>query len=199
MMSRLLLLAGCLLLPSVVSAQDATTPEFRPGQWALQFGGNLNLATFGVLRFSGPRSAWMLNLGVAGEFLNGTITDPGGSGDADDHFLMLQAAIGRRFYQGVNSKVRSFQSLGVTGGYLNQKLDFGVGSTTRNKSWFSGLQGEVGGAFWLSSNISLGGTASASATYVHRKTTQTFSSSELKQQGFAISGVNVALALGIYF
>jgi len=199
MMSRLLLLAGCLLLPSVASAQDATTPEFRPGQWALQFGGNLNLATFGVLRFSGPRGAWMLNLGVAGEFLNGTITDPGGSGDADDHFLMLQAAIGRRFYQGVHSKVRSFQSLGVTGGYRNQKLDFGVGSTTRNKSWFSGLQGEVGGAFWLSSNISLGGTASASATYVHRKTTQTFSSSELKQQGFAISGVNVALALGIYF
>jgi len=187
-----------LLLPSVVAAQESTH-EFRPGQWALQFGGSLNLVTLGIMRFSGPRSAWLLNLDVTGQFLNGTVSNGGGSSDANDHSFFLQAGVGKRFYQSVHSKVRSFQSIGVVGGYMNQDVTFGVGLTSTSKQWFGGLQGQLGGAYWLTPNISLGGTASASASYTHRETVQPAGASALKQHGIAISGVNVALVLGLYF
>ncbi len=187
------------LFPMCVSAQESTTPEFHSGQWAVQFGGNLGLVSLGIMRFSGPRSAWLLNLDVTGQFLNGTVSNGGGSSDANDHSFILQAGVGKRFYQSVHSKVRSFQSIGVVGGYMNQQVTFGVGLTSKSKQWFGGLQGQLGGAYWLTSNISLGGTASATASYTHRETAQPASASAFKQHGIAISGVNVALALGLYF
>src|SRR6267378_405687 len=60
------------LVPASLAAQDSA-PEFHAGQWALQFGGNLDLATFGIIRFSGPRSALVLNFDVAGQVLKGTL------------------------------------------------------------------------------------------------------------------------------
>lgn len=57
----------------------------------------------------------------------------------------------------------------------------------------------MGGAYWLASNLSLGGTASASATYTHRETSQPAGGTVLEQHGIVIQGVNVALVLGIYF
>jgi len=74
------------LVPACMAAQDATAPEFHAGQWALQFGGNLDLATFGIMRFTGPRSALVLNLEVAGQFLKGTLIQSSvGVSDANDH------------------------------------------------------------------------------------------------------------------
>ncbi len=186
------------LLPVVASAQEST-PDFRHGQWALQFGGNLNLVTLGIMRFSGSRSAWVMNLDVSGQFLKGTVTSGGFTGDANDHSVFMQGGVGRRFYQSVHSRVRSFQSIGVTGGYFDQEITFAFGATSKSTQWFGGLQGQVGGAYWLASNVSLGGTASASATYAHRETTQPAGGTELKQHGIVIQGVNVALVLGIYF
>lgn len=190
------------LVPACMAAQDATAPEFHAGQWALQFGGNLDLATFGIMRFSGPRSALVLNLDVAGQFLKGTLTQSSvGISDANDHVFFLRASIGRQTYHPIRSKVRAFHGIGLTGGYLDERRTFGIGVTQKSKAWFGGLLGQAGGAYWLSSNISLGGTASLSATYTHNETTQEAGggTSELKQHGMVISGVDVALVLGIYF
>jgi hypothetical protein len=190
------------LFPVCASAQESTTPEFHSGQWALQFGGNLDLATFGIMRFSGPRSALLLNLDVSGQFLKGTVSQSSvGLSDANDHAFFLRASIGSRSYHPLRSKVRAFHGIGLTGGYVDQQNTFMVGFTQKNKQWFAGLQGQVGGAYWLSSNISLGGTGSVSATYTHRQTTQTGGggTSVIKQHGIALSGVDVALVLGLYF
>jgi len=187
------------LLPVVASAQESA-PDFRHGQWALQFGGNLGLVTLGIMRFSGPRSALVLTFDLTGSFLKGTVTDGlGGSDNANDQNLFFQAGLGKRFYQNARSKVRSFQTIGIVGGYLSQENTFAIGATQKSKQRFGGLEGQVGGAYWLASNISLGGTASASVTYVDRETTQAFSGGQLKQHGIVIQGVDVALVLGIYF
>jgi len=186
------------LLPVVASAQEST-PDFRPGQWALQFGGNLNLATFGIMRFSSPRSALVLNVDLTASFMNGKTTDPfGGSSDANDHTALIQGSLGKRFYQSVRSKVRSFQTIGIVGGYVDQKVTFSPTTTSRSKSVFGGLQGEVGGGYWLWSNLSLGGTASARVAYSHQESSQSGGFSRT-QHGFGISGVNVTLVLGLYF
>jgi hypothetical protein len=189
------------LVPASMAAQDSA-PEFHAGQWALQFGGNLDLATFGIMRFSGPRSALVLNVDVAGQFLKGTLTQSSvGVSDANDHVFFLRASIGRQAYHPIRAKVRAFHSIGLTGGYLDERRTFGIGVTQKSTAWFGGLLGQAGGAYWLSSSISLGGTASLSATYTHSQTTQAAGggTSELKQHGIVISGVDVALVLGIYF
>lgn len=195
---RATLLALVLLLPALASAQESTASEFHSGQWALQFGGNLDLMTFGVMRFSSPRSALVLNVDLSASSLTGTATDPAGSTDANDHTVLFQGGLGKRFYQNARSKVRSFQTIGIVGGYLDQKTTFSSTTTSTTKSVFGGLRGEVGGAYWLASNLSLGGTASASAAYQHQESSQTGGFSR-KQHGFGISGVDVALVLGLYF
>jgi len=190
-----------LLVPASLAAQDSA-PEFHAGQWALQFGGNLDLATFGIMRFSGPRSALVLNFDVAGQFLKGTLTQSSvGITDANDHTFIFRASIGRQSYHPIRAKVRAFHTIGLTGGYLDARSTFGVGVTQKTQSWFGGLLGQVGGAYWLSSNISLGGTASFSAEYTHRQTTQNAGggTNELKQHGVVLVGPDVALVLGIYF
>ena len=52
------------LIPSALCAQ-----EFHAGQWGVQFGGGLSLPSIGVMRFTGPRTAWLLNLEFTGSFL----------------------------------------------------------------------------------------------------------------------------------
>lgn len=195
------LVLALFLVPASLAAQDSA-PEFHSGQWALQFGGNLDLATFGVMRFSGPRSALVLNLDVAGQFLKGTLTQSSvGVTDANDHTFLFRASIGRQSYHPIRAKVRAFHTIGLTGAYVDQRNTFGVGVTQRNKAWSGGLLAQAGGAYWLSSNISLGGTASFSAEYTHRQTTQNAGggTSELKQHGVVLVGPDVALVLGIYF
>jgi hypothetical protein len=190
-----------LLVPASLAAQDSA-PEFHAGQWALQFGGNLDLATFGIMRFSGPRSALVLNIDVAGQFLKGTLIQSSvGITDANDHTFIFRASIGRQSYHPIRAKVRAFHTIGLTGGYLDARNTFGIGVTQKTQSWFGGLLGQAGGAYWLSSNISLGGTASFSAEYTHRQTTQNAGggSSDLKQHGVVLVGPDVALVLGIYF
>lgn len=190
------------LVPASLAAQDSTAPEFHAGQWALQFGGNLNLTTFGIMRFSGPRSALTLNVDVAGQFLKGTLTQSSvGVSDANNHTFILGVSIGTRSYHPIRSKIRAFHGIGLTGGYVDQRNIFAVGFTQRTKGWSGGVQAQVGGAYWLSSNISLGGTGSLSAAYTHSHSTQTGGggTNELTQHGIVISGVDVALALGIYF
>ena len=190
------------LVPASLAAQDSTAPEFHSGQWALQFGGNLDLATFGFMRFSGPRSALVLNLDVAGQFLEGTLTQSSvGQNAANDHTFLFRASLGRQSYHPIRAKVRAFHTIGITGGYLDARNTFGIGVTQKQTSWFGGALAQVGGAYWLSSNISLGGTASFTATYTHRELRQDAGggTNELTQHGIVLTGPDVALVLGIYF
>jgi len=197
MKTRMVVSAALLLFPVITSAQEATSSEFRPGQWALQFRGISGLVGFGIMRFSSPRTAWIMNVDVNARLLNGTATSGGTSSDANDHDVFVQAGIGKRFYQSIRSKVRSFQSIGVAGSYQNQEQSSAFGTTFKTKSWAGGLEGQVGGAYWLTSNISLGGTASVGAGYVNQEVTS--GGTQIKQHGVSISGVDVALVLGIYF
>jgi hypothetical protein len=197
MKTRATLLAVLLFSPAIASAQESTALPFRSGQWALQFGGNFDLVTLGIMRFSGPRSALVLSIDLTASFLNGTVTDPTGSTSANDHTFFFQGGVGKRFYQNVRSKVRSFQTIGIIGGYIDQKNTFGATAISRSKSVFGGVRGELGGAYWLSSNLSLGGTASGGIMYTDQKSSQ--SGFERKLHGVVISGVDVAIVLGLYF
>jgi hypothetical protein len=187
------------LLPGLLAAQQtpADTTGFHAGQWALQFGAGFNVANLGILRFSSPRSAWMLLLDAHVEFLSGTSTDFNGvPSDAEDRTVFFAAGVGKRFYQAPRHKVRSFQSVGLVGSYSDQNQTFS-GAVFKNTQWRAGLMGELGAGYWVTPNLSLGGTASVSGGYGKRISENSPRSS--KTDGWFVSGVNVLLVFGLYF
>src|SRR6266571_5084753 len=58
------------LWPTLASAQDATTDTipFRRHQWAAQFAGGTSFASLGVLRFTAPTRAWLLDFRFTGGY-----------------------------------------------------------------------------------------------------------------------------------
>jgi hypothetical protein len=187
------------LLPMCLAAQESSsdTSGLHAGQWGVQVGTSGSLMNLGILRFTGPRSAWMLLVDFNGQFLSGTQTDAlGSTSDAKDRSVTVAVGLGKRFYQAPRDKVRSFQSIGLAGGYNDQKQTI-AGNEYTFDTWNAGLLGELGAGYWVTPNLSLGGTATASAGYLHRKTDGP--GNKMDENGWFVSGVNVFLIVGLYF
>ena len=186
------------LLPMCLAAQETSgdTSGFHSGQWGVQVGTSGSLVNVGILRFSSPRSAWMLLVDFSGQFLNGSQTSAGTTTDANERFVNVLVGVGKRFYQAPRHKVRSFQSIGVAGSYQDQKQNFS-GTPYRFGTWSAGPFAEVGAGYWVTPNLSLGATGTASAGYSHRKTES--GGSNLSENGWYVSAFRVFLAVGLYF
>ncbi len=201
MQARALLLSALVALPGTVLAQD--TPDdstsFHGGQWAVQFGGGLNLFNLGALRFTSPKRAWLLDVGVSAVIVNGKLTDNfgGGTTKAHDHFTAVNARLGKRFYGGGRGKVAPFHSLALEGGYQNREVAPVVGARQVINQWYAGLYWEVGASYRIAPSLSVGGTGSISGGYLHQK--QEDAASTFKGHGFYLDGVQVQLVVGIYF
>ena len=110
------------LWPTLASAQDSPpdTIPFHRHQWAAQFAGGTSFASLGVLRFTAPTRAWLLDFRFMGghshdkDYVQDTLVGDGYTSRAN-----VDARIGRRFYQGRGKAVVSFQSVGVLGGYAH--------------------------------------------------------------------------------
>jgi hypothetical protein len=111
--------------------------------------------------------------------------------------VYFAAGLGKRFYQAPRHKVRSFQSLGIVGSYVDQKQSFNGGSTFTSTRSAAGLFGELGAGYWVTPNLSLGGTANVSAGYSHRQSDN--ASDKIRENGWFVAGVNVMLVVGLYF
>jgi hypothetical protein len=153
------------------------------------------------MKFTSPRSAWLLLFDVSGEFLSGKRTNDalGVTSDVKDRALFFATGVGKRFYQAPRHKVRSFQSIGIIGSYGEQKQSY-TGSTFTSfasKRWAAGALGELGAGYWVTPNLSLGGTANLTAGYSHRLIDN--GNDKIDENGWFVSGVNVLLVIGLYF
>lgn len=186
------------LIPFCLSAQESTpdTTPFHGGQWGMQFGGNSNLFSLGILRFTSGHSAWLLDLSNSANVINATSTDNfGTTSKADQQFINLDVRVGKRFYQTRHPKVVSFQTLALEGGLTDQAFDL-TGTHYRQTTTYVGINGELGGAYLLTSGVSIGGTASFSAGYLSFKGNDSFATQ--KGHGY-YNTVRVMVALGLYF
>ncbi len=164
-------LAATLFAATAAAQEPAPPPDttsFRSGQWAMQFGGGFNLATLGLLKFTEPARAWLVDLAVDGGHDHSTIhitspTDTTLSSYSSHANITLR--LGRRFYRARSGRVVSFQTLGVLGGFRHSagSSSFGGGGSTNG--WSAGAFGEIGAAVLVASKLSVGGTAGASFTY----------------------------------
>lgn len=189
------------LIPFCLPAQESNasdTTRFHGGQWAMQFGGGSSLFSLGVLRFTSPRSAWLLDVSTSAQFLDATSTDKlgGTTTSADEQFVNVDVRVGKRFYQTPRRKVVSFQTLAVEGGFSDQMVDFPQGNVRQTIS-YTGLDVEIGGAYMVTSSLSLGGTGSIGVGYYTQKQDNPVVSD--KGHGWYVNGIRVLFALGLYF
>src|SRR5438046_5843915 len=107
------------LWPTLASAQDSApdTIPFRRHQWAAQFAGGTSFASLGVLRFTAPTRAWLLDFRFAGghshdrQYVQDTLVGDGYTSKAN-----VDDRVGRRFYQGRAQSVVRSQTAGVLRG-----------------------------------------------------------------------------------
>lgn len=199
-MSRFISLLSLCVVPLCASAQEATsdTSPFHGGQWAMQFGGSANLFSLGVLRFTSPRGAWLLDVASDATFLDATETDNfgGPAVSADQQLLSVNVRLGRRFYQAPRHRVVSFQTIAIEGGLSDQMFDVNGGNVRQTVTSY-GLHGELGGAYMLTGGVSVGGTANISVGRFNLKQHDPVSSTD--GDGWYVDGIRVLFALGLYF
>jgi len=192
------------LWPTLASAQDSPpdTIPFHRHQWAAQFAGGTSFASLGVLRFTAPTRAWLLDFRFTGghshdkDYVQDTLVGDGYTSKAN-----VDARIGRRFYQGRGKAVVSFQTVGVLGGYAHACSAFTaptVSGHSCSNGWTAGAFGELGGAYLITHSFSIGGTATVAFSY--ERTTQR-SSGGAVARGWAYSGSiqGLSFAATVYF
>lgn len=162
----------CLVaVPLGLAAQEtpvADTTPFRRGQWAAQFGGGASLLTLGVLCFTSPRSAWVLDARVSGAHGHSETTFADSTGDTTITSFTSTAGltfrVGRRFLRTARPAVVTFFGFGVLGGFSHD-----AGGSGRNvgesNGWSAGAFGELGGTYLVNDNFGVGVTSDAAVTY----------------------------------
>lgn len=202
--SRLPLCLAVAFSPSLASAQNAATDSipFHQRQWAAQFAGGTSFASLGVLRFTAPTRAWLVDFRFTGghshdrQYVADTLVGDGYTSNAN-----IDTRIGRRFYQGRGKSVVSFQTVGLLGGYAHRCQAFKqppVSGGSCSNGWTAGAFGELGGAYLITRSFSIGGTATVAFSY--ERTTQR-SSSGAVAKGWAYSGSiqGLSFAATVYF
>lgn len=144
------------------------TLPFRSGQWAMQFGGGFTLGSIGVLKFTAPTRAWLLDIAVSGGHDKTTshVTVPTDTtASSFESRATVSVRWGRRFYQARGSKIASFQTLGVLGGFNHAAGGSSGGGAGASNGWSAGVFGELGAGFFLAAKLSIGGAAAATFSY----------------------------------
>lgn len=167
--SRFAVCLALALAPVSSLAQEPASDSvpFHRHQWAAQFTGGTSFASLGFLRFTAPARAWLIDLQITGghghesSYHNDSLTEQSYSSRA-----VIDARIGRRFYQERGKSVVSFQTVGGLGGFNHAcgASTLGFGSSCTN-GWTAGAFGEVGAAYLITRRFSIGGAVGASFSY----------------------------------
>ncbi|HYK10883.1 MAG TPA: hypothetical protein VEV39_08795 [Gemmatimonadales bacterium] len=154
----------------LVAQEAGDTLPFRAHQWALLFASGLNFASVGALRFTAPNRAWFLDasLNLSHQHQTQQIAPDTTFGNASSG-ITINARVGRRFYQVVRKDIVSYETLGLTGaaGHSCSSVQgpFGPVGSTCGTQWSTGLFGEIGAQYLISSRLSVGGQVNASGFY----------------------------------
>src|SRR5258705_3326299 len=165
MQARALTVTVLALFPGILHAQDGPPPDslpFRRGQWAAQFGGGARFVTLGVLRFSSPRSAWVLDARVSGGHGHFEAIFTDSTGDTTitsfNSVASVTFRVGRRFLRTARGAVVTFYGLGVLGGFSHDASGNGR-SAQESHGWHAGAFGELGGTYLVTDTFGIGVTA----------------------------------------
>lgn len=151
-----------LALAASTSAGRAQEPvTFRPGQWGADFfiGGGFSGA--GLIRFSGPARAWVLN-GSASIAHQDDHPQSGNVSKSTGYSVALR--LGRRRYARMSDRIYRTFTLGVEGS-IGGAHSSQLGQTNRSSVLGGGVFADAGAQWLVTSTLSLGFGVSGSIGY----------------------------------
>lgn len=164
--------AAALAAPIATQAQSGASASaedspFRAGQMGVEFGLGGSFASVGLLRFSAPRRAWLFDVQAqVGRRSDETFGEGGGDRiEINNNGYGVSGRVGARRYRPVTSSVERFSTLGVsvqTSGSESEASEFYVSETS---SVGAGVFAELGAAWMVKPNLSLGAVWGASLKY----------------------------------
>lgn len=184
-----------LLLCGALSAQDtvpADTTPFRSGQWATQFGGALNFATIGFIKFRSPTRATILDLRLRGSHREHFVND---SLRGIESFAGIDVKLGRRSYRPVARTALLLHTMGIMAG-LDHSVSTTGGGRFTGDGWSAGLFGDFGGLYLASPQLGIG--AVATTTLEYSRQWQRASSGKAHSWGIA-GDFSVMFAVTVFF
>jgi hypothetical protein len=136
---------------------DTSTASFHRGEWGVGFILRSNVTDAGVLRFSTPTRAWVLDgsASLDRQSQSGPVTDQ------TERSTFVSGQFGPRWYHPVTGHATRFLGFGVSGLYAHTEFS---GTSSQGTLWSLGAYGEVGMQYMLTRYLGLGwrGTLSAS-------------------------------------
>ncbi|HEY2853634.1 MAG TPA: hypothetical protein VGJ18_12350 [Gemmatimonadaceae bacterium] len=146
------LISVCVLAhPSYAQASADTASAFRRGQWGVEFIPTTTLTEGGVLRFSTPSRAWVLDGSASFDNESNTVTS---GPDQSARTIGVNARIGPRWYHSEYERVVRFAGVGVTGSYSG--VSQSGPNNNRGESWTAGAYGELGLQYLFTRHLGLG-------------------------------------------
>lgn len=190
--------------PAVAGAQAGTTP-FRAGQWGAEFSAtnSINLLgldetddlqfafpSVGFLKFRSPTAAWLVDVSASFQSLSAEV-DGEEVGDSDGFGLGLR--LGSRSYRSLSARTLGFTSFGGQASFGSIDDD-GDETSTRGL----GVFGELGGAYMVTSNLSLGASFGGALDYVSRTQENPFGP-EVETSGVRLRVGQTRLLVTLFF
>jgi hypothetical protein len=147
--------------PSAAHADSLALP-FRPKQWGMAFWVSGGFGGAGVLRFSRPDRAWLLDGSASTRWFRADEDQQTYGGD-------LSVRIGRRRYSALTPRVARLTTLGVLVGYGHQETDDAF-YDLRDQTGSAGFFAEAGAEWRVTPQLGLGGAVGADVrgTYSRR-------------------------------
>lgn len=212
---RITLAAVAIFLAAApATAQDAgKTLPFRRGQWAAEFSATTSIPaepasddelrfafpSVGFLRFLSPSKAILVDASFSVSSDEQELNIPNGPTSSEKvSSTALGLRAGLRGYRALSSRATGFGSLGLTFGTLGGTLEDPdlPDEVERSGTSFGGFA-ELGGAYMVTPNISLG--ASFGASLVRREVEETLQEASYTENGMRLLVGQTRLLVTLYF
>ena len=176
----------CCVHPLRAQSRADTTIGFRRGQWGVEFIPGTSFTTVGVLRFSTPARAWVLD--GSGAFNHQTGTGTGFVNESTSS-VGVGARFGPRWYHAEFERVVRFVGLGFTGSYFGSTQS--ASNPYRAESWSAGAYGELGLQYLFTPHLALGVRGMLDASAFTNRSTQNNITTRATSYSFVLSSPQV--------
>ena len=202
--SSLLLVASTALLvdaaPALAqAAEPAGALPFRRGQWGTEFGVSTDFPSVGFFRFFSDRNALLLDVDVNYIRYTDEFDSPAGPIPNDDYSESdVTARLGIRHYRPIVDRVVGVSTFGVIGSRFAEWAETEDEAAMELSGFEGGVFGELGGAWMVTRNLSLGGSYQAAATFFNVRQ-EVEGAGEAKRNGFTFGAGQARLLVTLYF
>ena len=187
-------------LAAQAAAADSAALPFRRGQWGVEVDLVSGFSHIGFLHFRSERAAWIVGLSFNGGKSRNEFDAAGDSLDYVREYDNVSANVsaGLRRYRPINRRGVAYTTIGASVGGHASVVEYDDGETYGDShSWRGGVFGEVGGAWLVTRNLTLG--ASYSIGFSYSRSVLYGPGSRSTQSGFGAGGGNSNLLATIVF